>query len=575
MRELGRSHSRRWLEALDHLRRWINAKPRLPKLIEAIILGTVLLAPSVWMLSVIPPLWRDSDAYVQLTEPPGFQTIVHWGPLYCFGARIPLYVGYAIECLGTGKPFPSPVFFIHPTLNDSGVFLLLLSQHVALVCSSFYFIILTTRLFWVRLGLAAVWASNPLFYTFAHCVGSETLSVILLVLMGAAGLRIVQRSRNVPWKEWLFFGVLLWVCILARHINAVLAAAMPLTFLLLCGYRLVAISLGRSQLRLRSRRLRMRQELKQAAVAVVVGVISIVLANVSLRSLCRLAHIPYYSPLGITFATRLDFLARLSPEKRDQLLDEIARNSSLMDVKKTVPLLRESFSNEAENWDTMLAYLIKKDAEKALPLAREAFPHQSPGDTVFLPRAAAVFRGQGPSLLVVLNHIAKAFLFPPRKVYLNAVVEDFRRSLCTTIENVVNNLFLTTTFYYLRTEQLPGYASLQTYRNSSANQIVTNLEKHRYFHFWKGLDYAVFLCLWIVNLVLLAVLMQIRKKSIAVVVSYAVALTLVGLLMMLATCVLSGFQPRFTLPIWEVTILSASVLFVKTMECCFSLTASA
>jgi len=522
------------------------------------------------MLSVIPPLWRDSDAYVQLTEPPGFQTIVHWGPLYSFGARIPLYVGYAIECLRAGKPFPTTAFFIHPTLNDTGVFLLLLSQHVALVCSSFYFIVLTTRLFWVRLGLAAVWASNPLFYTFAHCVGSETLSVILLVVLGAAGLRIVQRSRNVRWKEWLFFGVLLWLSILARHINAVLAAAMPLAFLLLWGYRLITIPLSRSQSLRRWRRLRMRQELKHAAVAVVVGIISIVVANVSVRSLCRLAQIPYYPPLGITFATRLDFLARLSPEKRDQLLDEIARNSSLMEVEKAVPLLRESFSKEAENWDTMLPYWIEKHAEKALPLAREAFPHQSPGDTVFLPRAASVFRGRGQSLLVVLNHTAKAFLFPPRKEYLNAVVEDFRRSLGTTIENVVNNLFLTTTFYYFRTEQLPGYASLQTYRNRSANQIVAILKKHRYFHLWRSLDYAAFLCLWVVNLVLLAVLAQIRKKNIAVVVSYAVALTLVGLLMMLATCVLSGLQPRFTLPMWELTILSAAVLFAKTMECLFS-----
>ena len=144
--------AKRWLRFVDHVHSWISAKPRLLKLSQAIVLGAVLFAPSVWMLSVIPPLWRDLDAYIQLTYPPGIETIVHFGPLYCFGARIPLYIGYGVECLRAGTPFPSPVFF-HPTLNDSGVFLLLLSQHVALSGSGLYFIILTSRLFWVRFVL--------------------------------------------------------------------------------------------------------------------------------------------------------------------------------------------------------------------------------------------------------------------------------------------------------------------------------------------------------------------------------------------------------------------------------------
>src|SRR5438477_5092466 len=100
----------------------------LHKLGAPFVLIAVLLAPSIWMLSVIPPLWRDVDAYVQVTQPPGPGTILQYGPLYCFVARIPLYFGYAIDSLGAGGPLPTFSFFIHPILTDSGVFSLVLSQ---------------------------------------------------------------------------------------------------------------------------------------------------------------------------------------------------------------------------------------------------------------------------------------------------------------------------------------------------------------------------------------------------------------------------------------------------------------
>src|SRR4029077_9395542 len=128
------------------------------------------------------------------------------------------------------------------------VFVLLLSQHVLLCLSVFYLIAVTSRLFLVRLVLVVAWAGSPLFYTFAHCVGSETLSMILLLLVGATGLKIIRHPRRIPWKEWLLFGVLLWLCILTRHINSLLAALMPLAFFFLSAERLTMIPFTRSRL---------------------------------------------------------------------------------------------------------------------------------------------------------------------------------------------------------------------------------------------------------------------------------------------------------------------------------------
>ena len=72
-------------------------------------------------------------------------------------------------------------------LTNTGVWLLIIAQHLALCGAAFYFILTISRFFLVRLALALAWASNALLYTFAHCVGSETLGMIFVVLVVTTG----------------------------------------------------------------------------------------------------------------------------------------------------------------------------------------------------------------------------------------------------------------------------------------------------------------------------------------------------------------------------------------------------
>ena len=523
-----------------------GARPGFLRFGARIILFAVLLTPSVWMMSSIPPLWRDLDAYLQLTRPPGPGTILQYGPLYCFVARIPLYVGYAIDCLRASAPLPALSFFIHPVLTDSGILVLLLLQHLSLCLATFYLIAEVTRLFWVRLILAIGWAVNPLFYTFAHCVGGETLSMILLLLIAATGLRIIQYSRKVPAKEWLLFGVLLSLCVLTRQINAILAGLLPLTFLFLSTYSLTRIRFGRSESLRRWQRLRASHFLQKATFAVAVGIGCIVLAQASVRAICYAVEIPYHSAVGLAFVGRLKFLAGLPVEKRNELLNKVTRNTDSADVKKFIALLRDAFPAEVPNWD------VAAFKEKARLM-------------LFSPQTDT----SEHAFNVVLNRVALAFLYPPQQILLNAVATDFKRSQEITIPDVVSFLFVTTRFYFSHRDAMPQCASLVTFRGRDAADVFAIFKKHSYFRHPKNLSYRALLFFWLIGLALFLAIAKMRKQAAAGLTSYAAALTAVGLLMMLANCFLAVFQPRFTLPMWELTIVSVFILFGRMTESLF------
>src|SRR5438067_11092029 len=204
--------------------RWLKkmAKTAAPLLILAV--------PSLWLIAAVPPLWRDVDGYVQTVFPLNANTILLHAPLYCILSRVPLWLGYLTS--GAGLPVRLGHFIKHTQLTDSGVFALVFLQHVGLWCAALYFINGVTADLWARLLLAIFFASHPLFYSFAHCVGSETLSMIITVFLAGAGLRIVLRYPAIKIRDWILFGALLCSGILTRHINCVLAALLPITIFL-------------------------------------------------------------------------------------------------------------------------------------------------------------------------------------------------------------------------------------------------------------------------------------------------------------------------------------------------------
>ena len=91
-------------------------------------------------------------------------------------------------------------------------------------------------------------------------------------------------------------------------------------------------------------------------------------------------------------------------------------------------------------------------------------------------------------------------------------------------------------------------------------------KNHSYFRHPKNVSYGAFLLVCMVLLAALFLIARMRKRDITAVASTATALIVIAILMMLANCLLAIFQPRYTLPMWELTLVSLSILFGGMMD---------
>src|SRR5262245_22928110 len=491
----------------------------------------LLAIPSFCLLLSVPPPWRSLDAYNQTVRPPGLVTILLHGPLYDSLIRIPLWFWYFIS--GSG-PVESLVHFIkHTQLTDAGVYSLLVLQHVALWCGAVYLIYPIARTLLLRLFLAACFASQPLFYAFAHCVGSEALSMIVILLLTASGVRLMLHYPDISVRDWIIFTVFLAAASLTRHINNVLAALLPTALILVLiesGLRrLVAcrqvIAAAKAQF---------RKATKVFLMSIATGVIGLMLAMSVSHLLCWRARLPWHSTFGYTFFWRLNFPEAMQSDQRRELLDTIASKSKLPESREMLDLLRTSMDRN-KDWE---------------PISFLRGTHSAFSDSEMKFHSEKFDR--------VLNEIASRFLYPPIAPLRSAALSDFATSTRSTESEIAQFLFVDTDYFFSHRDKMLQCSGLITFREP--RDRLTTARELSYFRWWNLLSFRA----WsIVGLVLLSsalVADHKRGRENTPVIFFAVSLWIVGMTLMFLNCFMVEVQPRFVLPMMELLLLSLIIL---------------
>jgi hypothetical protein len=498
------------------------------------LLFLCLLAPSAWMIATIPPLWRDADAYVQLTQDPRVSKFWGHAPLYCYVAKVPLYLGEQIERF-RGLPAVPRTIPSQPALTDSGIAILIVAQHIAMSFAALVFIAAVTRLFWARLLLSLVWASNALFYTFAHCVGSETLGLILVLWLVTRAVRLVQ-LREPPWADWYFFAALLLLCMLTRDLNAGLVALLPLAFL-------IARLLERRALSRRHGPLGPTQwsSLQNTIIAVGLSIACIAIAPSVPESLARKTKLYPHSRFGYIFLWRLHSLSQLPPESRAALIRKVSERPRSEEVRRLIQLYDQMMSEQTDRVDP----------------------------SAFVRRAVAIFGGP-PHWMEVdagLRQMAFAFLWPPTPELLDAAKRDFVSVMKRPLTVISDYLFLTTTYYFGNKEELPACASLSTFRgDTTADQIYALRLQHGYFQLWQYLTYRSAVAIWLLGLIAYLFAAKRHQAAVASTTGLTIALVVVGLFQFAVTCFIHDYEPRFSVSMWQLLLLSFFLLVGSTSD---------
>jgi hypothetical protein len=190
--------------------------------------------------------------------------------------------------------------------------------------------------------------------------------------------------------------------------------------------------------------------------------------------------------------------------------------------------------------------------------------------TAFGARAVEIFGGvpHWEELDAGFKQMAFTFLWPPTPELWNIIKTDFVTVLSLPSTEISDYLFSTTAFYFFHQDGMPGLAHLSTYQGDASIATIEALpSQHRFFHLWQRLTYRTAVALWLGVLLVLVWATRRERSPISATVGLALAFVLVGLFQSGATCVVHDYEPRFSISMWELLLLSLFLLLGNLLDC--------
>jgi hypothetical protein len=480
----------------------------------------VLVLPSIWMFWRFWPFWKDVDAFHQLISPIWEANILHFPPIYCFGARLPFWLADKLISGGAPSIFDEQ----HPSL--AAVLTLVLLQHAALWAALRYFLFSISFSDLHRGIVTLLLASVASLYAFAHTCGSDATTSVTWFFVFGAGLRIL--TAKATWRSWVVYVAALILAIGSRQINGVLLVWLPLTTLVLIGFRWLSPKLYQP--------MPMPRRVRIAAVAIVACVAVLGMERSLVTFLCQRFNIIERPTFGGTLSDRIaTWVSLLSPEERDRLLVKVGALTTDSNVRLAIESQIKLGPYHAGT-DTVIKSALEKEG-----MPRERI--QAESDRVILRAAICFYKTLDPRLIsVILREFAKGW----------APTSDYRVALAGPHE----------TFRFASNiEKDPSPWSrlprLPIFDIKVAGIMLKKASRDLFMRHWEGIPLLV----WTVLFAVIGVL-RFRRQALSLD-SLLIGLTILGAGAVAygATCVCVYSTPRYVQPLLVSVFAFGSIVF--------------
>jgi hypothetical protein len=341
----------------------------------------VLSLPSLYLLLFYPILWKDIDALGQLIWPVGSTNILHYPPLYCFGGRIPFWIGDLLEAVFFGKQLPTLNLLAEQRPSIFGLYALVFAQHLALVFALSIFLRSAAKTALGRGLVVLSLISASSLYVQEQCAGSEAFSVSAIILMVAFGLQAFADNGR---RAWIAFALATFLVVGTRHINILLAIWLPLTLAMMMIWRGVR------------QRSFDPHELPRIFTSLLCAAVALLANTLLAKSMIESIGQEYHTTLGLTLSDRIEaFTNKLSVPEKEALVARLL-------AAERDPMVRLAITTQAEKGSLHSgpAAAVIQDAVGQNGLAHGSL--ESATDRVILQESLSYLKSMHPKLVRII-----------------------------------------------------------------------------------------------------------------------------------------------------------------------------